>query len=163
MMRILMSMLVAAGFMTATPLAGQTPEQWAEWGGRVHGGFGSMIAWGILVGLDASETLDAERRQLAVEFIDSPDAPCACVADGIAIAVSASVGQRTLSVVQEPLPPEMIGRVKFTHRTTGRSVSYDLPTAAMVEMDRVNREHRGADRFNAVAALDPGLLYRRIE
>lgn len=162
-MRVANVLVVLVLLVQASPLAAQTPEQWADWGGRVHGGFGSMIAWGIRVGLDAAEELGAERRQVAVEYLDALDAPCACVADGIAIAVSASVGQRTLTVVRQELPAGVLGRVTFTHRTTGTSITWDLPSAAMGPMDEVNRDFRGAERFNAVMAMESADLYRPVE
>jgi formylmethanofuran dehydrogenase subunit E len=65
--------------------------------GRVHGGFGTPIALGIRVGQDAQKRLDAGRRELEVTRFDRPATPCACVADGVTIAVSSSPGQGTLA------------------------------------------------------------------
>jgi len=54
--------------LTAPAAHAQTPEQWVQWGERVHGGFGSLIALGIRVGLDApaavssSSTTPTDRR-----------------------------------------------------------------------------------------------------
>lgn len=45
-----------------------TPEQWIELGCQVHGHFGSSIALGIRIGLDARERLNAEPRALAVTY-----------------------------------------------------------------------------------------------
>lgn len=139
---------------------GQTPQQWVEWGDRVHGGFGSLIAYGIRIGLDAMQRLDAQRRELTVLYTDGPKTPCACVVDGIAIAVSASVGQRTLSVDPGRTPPDLMGRVTFTHRKTGRSVTYLLPQSALPLMQAINRDENGVGRFEAVMKLDASQLYR---
>lgn len=83
----------------------QTAEEWVRIGDQVHGGFGSLVAYGIRVGLDARQRLGAERRELSVQYADGPQTPCACVLDGIAIAVSASLGQRTLSLDVERTAP----------------------------------------------------------
>src|SRR5260370_5609259 len=76
----------------------ETPQEWIELGARVHGGFGAFIPLGIRIGLDALKRLDAKPREVTVVYYDSERAPCACVADGIAIATIASVGQRTLEI-----------------------------------------------------------------
>jgi formylmethanofuran dehydrogenase subunit E len=52
----------------------------------VHGAFGAFIPLGTKIGLDASKRLDANPRELAVTYYDSNSSPCACFADGIAIA-----------------------------------------------------------------------------
>ena len=36
-----------AALLMCAPLKAQTPEQWTQWGTVVHGGFGSLIAYGI--------------------------------------------------------------------------------------------------------------------
>lgn len=93
--------IVLALFFSVQNANAQSPQQWVEWGDRVHGGFGSLIAYGIRIGLDAMDRLDADRRELDVVYTDGPRSPCPCIVDGIAIAVSASVGQRTLSIDPE--------------------------------------------------------------
>jgi hypothetical protein len=67
----------------------------------VHGGFGSFIPVGIRIGLDALQRLNAKPRDVTVTYYDSDKAPCACIADGIAIARVASAGQRTLRIAAE--------------------------------------------------------------
>lgn len=44
----------------------ETPDQWVELGRRVHGGFGSYIALGIRIGLDAMQRLNVTPRTLDV-------------------------------------------------------------------------------------------------
>lgn len=46
----------------------ETPDQWVELGRRVHGGFGSYIALGIRIGLDAMQRLNATPRTLDVTY-----------------------------------------------------------------------------------------------
>ncbi len=70
----------------------------------LHGGFGAFIPLGIKIGLDAVSRLNAKPRELSVLYYDSDASPCACFADGIAIATYASVGQRTLTIAPEKAP-----------------------------------------------------------
>ena len=71
----------------------------------MHGAFGAFIPLGIKIGLDAVKRLNANPRELSVLYYDSDMSPCACFADGIAIATFASVGQRTLTIAPEKSPP----------------------------------------------------------
>lgn len=152
--------VVLALFFSLQNASAQTSQQWVEWGDRVHGGFGSLIAYGIRIGLDAMDRLDADRRELDVVYTDGPQSPCACVADGIAIAVSASPGQRTLSVDPDRTAAGELGRVHFTHRASGRMLTYVLPQSALPLMNTINRDEVGAGRFEAVMKLEAKLLYR---
>jgi len=79
----------------------ETPDEWIALGTRVHGGFGAFIPLGIRIGLDAMERLNAHPRELTVTYYDSSASPCACFADGIAIATFASPGQRTLTIAPD--------------------------------------------------------------
>jgi formylmethanofuran dehydrogenase subunit E len=155
--------LVAALGLTAQATHAQTPEQWVEWGDRVHGGFGSLIALGIRVGLDAMERMGAERRQLSVHYVDGPQTPCPCVLDGIAIAVSASLGQRTLSLDPQRTAPGLLARVTFTHKQSGRKLTYELPQAALPMMQTINRDAKGVGRYEAVIKLEPASLFRVVQ
>ena len=82
----------------------ETPDEWVALGARVHGAFGAFIPVGIKIGLDAVKRLNAKPRELTVLYYDSDSSPCACFADGIAIATYASVGQRTLTISPEKAP-----------------------------------------------------------
>ncbi|MCZ7566844.1 MAG: formylmethanofuran dehydrogenase subunit E family protein [Burkholderiales bacterium] len=155
--------LAAALALTAPAARAQTPEQWVEWGDRVHGGFGSLIALGIRVGLDAMQRMGADRRQLSVHYVDGPQTPCPCVLDGIAIAVSASVGQRTLSLDPERAAPGVLARVTFVHRTSGRKLTYELPHTVLSVMQTINRDTKGVARYEAVMKLDPTSLFRVVQ
>ena len=95
--------VILAGVLTS-PCRAETPEEWIALGTRVHGGFGAFIPAGIKIGLDAVERLKASPRELVVTYYDSDKSPCACFADGIAIATYASAGQRTLIIASEKAP-----------------------------------------------------------
>jgi formylmethanofuran dehydrogenase subunit E len=153
---ILFILVLTACFQSARA---QTPQQWVEWGDRVHGGFGSLIAYGIRIGLDSMQRLGAQRRELIVEYTDGPQSPCPCVLDGIAIAVSASLGQRTLTLDQGRTPAGLLGEVTITNRKTGRKVTYRLPQSALPLMQAINRDEKGVGRFEAVMKIDASALY----
>jgi formylmethanofuran dehydrogenase subunit E len=108
---------------TATVLA-ETPEEWIALGSRIHGGFGSFIPVGIRIGLDALQRLDAKPREVTVVYYDSDKAPCACIADGVAIATVASAGQRTLHIAPEKAPEGALAVVIVRHKQTGKAVRY---------------------------------------
>jgi formylmethanofuran dehydrogenase subunit E len=142
----------------------QTPEQWVEWGDRVHGGFGSLIALGIRVGLDAMGRLGAARREVSVHYVDGPQTPCPCAIDGIAIAVSASTGQRTLVLDPDRTEAGLLARVTFTHKPSGRTVMYEIPQSVLPAMQAVNRDATtGLARYEAVMKLDSASLYRVVQ
>jgi hypothetical protein len=81
--RILVSLL-----LLTTPICAraETPEEWIALGARIHGAFGAFIPLGIKIGLDAVNRLTAKPRELTVLYYDNDASPCACFADGIAIA-----------------------------------------------------------------------------
>ena len=93
-MRRLAVALLAAGAIAISARA-ETPEEWITLGARVHGGFGAYIPVGIRIGLDARP------REVTVLYYDSDKAPCACFADGIALATVATLGARTLRLAPE--------------------------------------------------------------
>jgi formylmethanofuran dehydrogenase subunit E len=163
-MNALRQLALATALALTVPAArAQTPEQWVEWGDRVHGGFGSLIALGVRVGQDAMQRLGAERRQLAVHYVDGPQTPCACVLDGIAIAVSASPGQRTLSLDAGRTAPGLLARVTFTHKPSGRTLVYELPQTVLPAMQKINQETTGVGRYEAVMRLDSVALFRVVQ
>ena len=106
----------------ALPAKAETPDEWIALGARVHGGFGSFIPLGIKIGLDAVERLKVKPRELAVTYYDGAQSPCACFADGIAIATLASVGQRSLTIAADKAPPGSAAavRVVFAEATADR-------------------------------------------
>ena len=103
MRRLCIASALAASFV-GFPVRTETPEEWITLGARVHGGFGAFIPLGIKIGLDAMQRLKAHPRELSVTYYDSDKSPCACFADGVAIATYSSVGQRTLTIATEKAP-----------------------------------------------------------
>jgi formylmethanofuran dehydrogenase subunit E len=101
---IRVGVLAFAASIWGGPSGAETPDEWIALGARVHGAFGAFIPLGIKIGLDAVQRLNAKPRELSVLYYDSDSSPCACFADGVAIATYASVGQRTLTVSPEKAP-----------------------------------------------------------
>jgi hypothetical protein len=137
----------------------QTNEQWTEWGDRVHGGFGSLIAYGVVIGNDSLVRLNAQRRDVIVEYTDGPITPCACVLDGIAIAVSASLGQRTMKLNEYRTEDGLLARIKITNKKTNQFVVYELPMSVMPLMATINKDYEPSKRLEAVQRLNQSVLY----
>lgn len=155
-MRIL-AMIAAAAL--AVPAAAQTPEQWIDWGSRVHGGFGVLIAVGIRIGQDAQQRLGAQRREVDVTYFDSPLAPCPCIADGLIVALSASPGQRTLRIAPEPAAAGLYGEVLLRHRKTGAQLRYCIRPEAMAALDQIQSRRDFRFRYDAVMAKPAAELF----
>ncbi len=122
----------------AIPVFANTPEEWVELGTQVHGGFGSYIALGIRIGLDARERLQAGSRELDVTYYSAVTAPCPCVVDGVMLATVATPGQNLLRVATTPSPPDTFGVVEIQHRATVAMVRYTIPSAAQELLDEWN-------------------------
>ncbi len=132
----------------------ETPEEWVKLGARVHGGFGSFIPVGIRIGEDAMKRLDAKPRELAVVFHQGEGTPCACSADGVMLAVSASPGQGSLRIAEEKSPPGTFAVVVIRPRKGGDGLRYTVPMSQMAKLGQINSTI--ADplaRYHAVMAL----------
>lgn len=151
--------LACAGATARADASAPTPEQWIEWGSRVHGGFGVLIALGIRMGEDAMVHLGAQRRELEVNYFDSPGSPCPCVIDGIMVAVSASPGQNTLRVGAEPAGKGYFGEALFRHRESGRAVRMCIRNEAMPLLFEYQKNARFRERYDAVMRLKAETLY----
>jgi formylmethanofuran dehydrogenase subunit E len=81
----------------------------------------------IRIGLYAVEKLNAKPRELVVTYYDSSASPCACFADGIAIATIASVGQRTLTIAPEKAPDGLLAVAIIRPRQGGPGLKYSIP------------------------------------
>jgi formylmethanofuran dehydrogenase subunit E len=127
----------------------ETPEEWVALGTRVHGGFGTFIPVGIRIGEDALHRLGAERRGVTVVY-SSGTAPCPCVADGIAIATEASVGQGTLQVVAEKSPAGLLGEAIIRDKKTGKRLRYTIPASLLPQLLQWNKEFDPMGRYKAV-------------
>jgi formylmethanofuran dehydrogenase subunit E len=150
---VLMALMLMAG-PSASPAHAESPEEWIALGTRVHGGFGAFIPLGIRIGLDAVARLHAGPRGLAVVYHDSVASPCACFADGVAIATSASVGQRTLTIAAEPAPEGAIAVVVIRPRAGGAGLKYTVPAAALARLGAMNKDRDPRGRYDAVMRAD---------
>ncbi|MBU6457496.1 MAG: hypothetical protein KGQ48_08150 [Bradyrhizobium sp.] len=119
-----MCAIAIVGTAAATAKA-ETPDEWITLGTRVHGGFGSFVPVGIRIGLYALQRLNAKPRAVTVLYYDSDKAPCACLADGVAIATVATVGQRTLRIAPERAPEGAMAVIIIL--TSRRSRPLDTP------------------------------------
>jgi formylmethanofuran dehydrogenase subunit E len=128
----------------------QTPDEWIKLGERVHGGFGAFIPVGIRIGQDALRRLKAQPREVTVTYYDSDKAPCACVADGIMIATTASPGQRTLTIAADKAPAGAMAVAVIKHRKTGAEVRYTVSEAWLPKLFAINKEHGPAGRYDEV-------------
>ncbi len=132
----------------------ETPDEWVALGARVHGGFGAFIPLGIKIGLDAVQRLNAKPRELAVLYYDSETSPCACFADGVAIATYALVGQRTLTISPEKAPPGTAAVIIIRSRAGGPGFKYTIPMAALPKLGEMNKSLDPRGRYDAVMATD---------
>ena len=138
-----------------TTVGAETPEEWITLGARIHGGFGAFIPVGIRIGLDALQRLNAKPREVTVVYYDSDKAPCACVADGVAIATVASVGQRTLQIAPEKAPAGAIAVIIIRHKQTGGgAVKYTVPDSWLPKLAEWNRTLDIRGRYDAVTTAD---------
>ena len=128
----------------------ETPEEWVVLGARVHGAYGAFIPLGIKIGLDAMDRLKAKPRELAVVYYDGEKAPCACFADGVAIATTASVGQRTLTINPEKAPDGDAAVIVIRPRKGGAGFKYTIPMSALPKLAKMNAELDSIGRHNAV-------------
>jgi hypothetical protein len=146
--------VLAAMLLCATAADAETPDEWIALGSRVHGAFGSFIPLGIKIGLDAVDRLHAKPRELSVVYYDSDASPCACFADGIALATYASVGQRTLTIAPEKAPPPSIAVVVIRPRPGGPGFKYTIPMSALGKLGPMNKDLDPRGRYDAVMAAD---------
>ena len=154
MIRIRSGLLAIAFTAWCATAHAETPEEWIALGARVHGAFGSFIPLGIKIGLDAVSRLDAKPRELAILYYDSDASPCACFADGIAIATYASVGQRTLTIAPQKAPPGMAAAIVIRPRQGGAGLKYAIPMTALAKLGPMNKDLNPRGRYDAVMATE---------
>ena len=153
MRRIFFAAVAGVTFL-ACPAIAETPDEWIALGARVHGAFGAFIPLGIKIGLNATERLKTQPRELNVIYYDSDKSPCACFADGIAIATYASVGQRTLTIASEKAPDGALAVVIIRPRKGGPGFKYTIPMAALATLGSMNKNLDPRGRYEAVMAAD---------
>jgi len=133
----------------------ETAQEWATLGARVHGGYGAFIPLGVKIGLDAREKLKAGPRELSVLYFDNPKAPCACFADGIAIATVASPGQRSLVIAPEQSPDMAAAVIVIRPRKGGPGLKYTIPMASLPRLAEINKQVQDpVARHDAVMKMD---------
>jgi len=142
--------IIAALICASAPVRAETAEARIALGQRVHGGFGAFIPVGIRIGLDALHRLDAKPREVTVTYYDSDKAPCACIADGIMVATTASPGQRTLTIAAEKAPPGAMAIVVVRSKKTGAEVRYTVAESWLAKLGEWNRTLNPAGRFEHV-------------
>ena len=153
-MRMVVGVLAFVVVTSGSLSRAETPDEWIALGARVHGAFGAFILVGIKIGLDAVKRLNAKPRELTVLYYDSDSSPCACFADGIAIATYASVGQRTLVISSEKAPPSDAAVVVIRPRQGGPGFKYTIPMSALAKLGPMNKDLDPRGRYDAVMATD---------
>ena len=148
------SILAFAVVICGSPSNAETPDEWIALGARVHGAFGAFIPVGIKIGLDAVRRLEAKPRELTILYYDSNASPCACFADGIAIATYASVGQRTLFIALEKAPDDALAVVVIRPRQGGPGYKYTIPTSDLAKLGPMNANLDPRGRWDAVMKDD---------
>lgn len=136
--------------LASAPAIAETAEEWVRLGARVHGGYGAFIPVGIKIGLDAVDRLKAEPRSLTVLYHDNPKVPCACFADGIAIATRASFGQRTVTLAADNAPDDIAAVIIIRPRKGGEGLKYSIPMSSLPRLVEINKNPDPMFRHNAV-------------
>jgi hypothetical protein len=155
--------LIVAFLLFPLTAGAETPEEWVALGARVHGGFGAFIPLGIRIGLDALNRLNAKPRELTVLYYDSDKSPCACFADGIAIATYASVGQRTLTISPDKAPEGAIAVAVIRPRSGGSGFKYTIPISTLARLGPMNKDLDPRGRYDAVLAADGLFVVERVQ
>ncbi len=138
----------------------ETPDQWVKLGTRVHGGFGSYIALGIRIGLDAIDRLEPQPRDLDVTYYSASTALCPCVVDGIMIATVVTPGQNSLRVEPIASPPNTFAMAEIRHKRTKQTLRYIIPISAQKLLDDWNRNTTGRQRYDAVMSAPESDLFK---
>jgi formylmethanofuran dehydrogenase subunit E len=161
-MKKLTALLVCLSLAAYSPkVYAETPEEWVQLGRRIHGGFGSYVAAGIRIGLDAMERLNAKPRELEVTYQDGASSPCPCVADGIMIATVATPGNNTLRVLPtRVINPNTFGIAIIKSKKTGEALRYTLPRSARSLLDDWNQDLQERDRYDAVMNIPADSLFQ---
>ncbi len=156
---LLFSLLMCFSLASAVTVRAETPDEWVRLGQRVHGGFGTYIALGIRIGLDAMKRLEANPRDLDVTYQNSSDSPCPCVVDGIMIATVATPGQNSLRVLPTNINLNLFGAALIKHRKTGQALRYTIPVSARSLLDSWNQKQQERERYDVVMNAPQNSLF----
>lgn len=157
---LLISLLMCLFLASENIVRAETSDEWVKLGQRVHGGFGTYVALGIRIGLDAMQRLATKPRELDVTYQDSPNSPCPCVVDGIMITTVATPGQNSLRVLPTKSKPNLFGVVVIKHRKTGQLLRYTIPISARSLLDSWNQKYIARSRYDAVMNAPQNFLFR---
>jgi formylmethanofuran dehydrogenase subunit E len=160
MKRLVLVLLISLSGLR--PAIAQTPDEWVAQGTRVHGGFGSLIAVGIRIGLEGLRDLGASAREVDVTYRDGVGTPCPCIVDGIQVATGASAGQKSLRVAAEPAPAGDFALIEMRHRGSGAVVRYRVPDSARTMMLGLNRLASPLERYAAVMQTPAADIFIRL-
>jgi hypothetical protein len=144
------------------PFKDEADEDWVLLGTKLHGGFGSYVALGVYIGLDAREQLAAAPRTLEVTLLNGPEAPCPCIADGLQLATGATPGRGLLRVETGRAPEGTFGVVTVTARDSGRALRYTIPGEVRKLLDGWNKLPPG-ERLSALRTVPAAQLFERVE
>lgn len=144
------------------PLPGESAEDWVLLGTKLHGGFGSYIALGVHIGLDARERLGAPPRSFDVTLQNGKAAPCACLADGLQLSTGATPGRGSLQVLSGLAAGDVFAVVTIKERTSGRTLTYTVPGEARELLDQWNAIPP-AERLPALRTVPSSELFERVE
>lgn len=133
-------------------------DDWVALGARIHGAFGSYVALGVQIGLDSLARLHAGRAGVDVTVIDGPEAPCACIADGLMLATGATPGRGTLRVSAGLAPKDVFAIIEIKTLPDGEILRVLVPADARTLLDRVNTLP-AEQRLAAIRAAQPGQLF----
>jgi formylmethanofuran dehydrogenase subunit E len=150
--------LVFAGCFMPIPTGAQTPAQWVQLGHQVHGDFGSYIALGIRIGLDARHRLHAEPHQMSVVYQDGPETPCSCVADGIMLATGATPGRDLIHVLSTKSSSQTFGIATIRVISSGQTLRYVIPASAEVLLNNDNK-YSERTRYDKVMAAPARTMF----
>jgi hypothetical protein len=134
-------------------------KEWVMLGEALHGGFGTHIAAGIRIGEDALRVLKSQRRDVDVVVTEGGNAPCACIADGVALATAASPGQRSLTVLPKSQDASFLALIEVRSRRSGEAAVYRIPDSAMEPLANMNPGTPAEGRFDRVMAMPAPQLY----
>jgi formylmethanofuran dehydrogenase subunit E len=89
-----------------------------------------------------------------VVYYDSDKAPRACVADGVAMATVATIGQRTLEISPQKAPAGAMAFIVVRSKMTGKAVRYTVPESWIGRLIEINRKFDPVGRYDEVMKAD---------
>ena len=103
-----------------------------------------------MAGSAPTSRLDAKPRDVTVLYYDSDKAPCACFADGIALATVATFGARTMRLAPDKAPDGAMAVIVMRNKKTGEAVKYTVPETWIPKLAEWNRTLDPRGRYDEV-------------